>query len=118
MKEYELTVLVHPDLEVDPTAALGKVEKIITDAEGEVKKKTDEGKKRLAYALRAQDFAIYYGYDLDLPAAAPAKISAALNITDEVLRYLLVAKDPRKEKYAKIRASRKVSQSEDESEEE
>jgi len=107
MKEYELTVLVHPDLEVDPAPALSKIESLITDNGGVIKKKSDKDKKKLAYAIAGQDFAIYYEYDLELPAAAPAKISSVLNITDEVLRYLLVTKDPRKEKYAKIRASRK-----------
>ncbi len=33
--------------------------------------------------------------DVELPADAPLKISNTLNITDEVIRYLLVAVDPK-----------------------
>ena len=118
MKEYELTVLMHPDLEVDLTPALEKVKKIITENGGEVKAEANEGKKRLAYAIKTQEFAVYYAYELSLPATAPAKISSALNITDEVLRYLLVAVDPRKAKYAALVKQRKASDEEEEEKEE
>jgi ribosomal protein S6 len=54
---------------------------------------------------------------LELPAAAPAKISSVLNITDEVIRYLLVAKDPRREKLAAKRQERNKAQEEAKEEE-
>ncbi len=60
MKQYELTVLIHPDLEMNLTPAL----------------------------------------------QAPAKISSTLNITDEVLRYLLVTVDERKAKFEAKRKAR------------
>jgi small subunit ribosomal protein S6 len=100
MKEYELTVLIHPDLEVDLAPALDKVKALISDNGGEIVKESNDGKKRLAYTIRGQEFAVYYTYELKLPVSAPAKISSVLNITDEVIRYLLVAKDERKEKFA------------------
>ena len=93
MKEYELTVLVHPDLEVDVEAALKKVRNIITTAGGNIIKEDNWGKKKLAYKINKEDFAIYVYFDLGLPAEAPLKISNILNITDEVLRYLLVKAD-------------------------
>lgn len=96
MKPYELTVLLNPDLEGQAEKALEKIRKIITDNGGKVIKETEEGKKRLAYAIQKQDFALYYYYELELPASAPAKISSVLNITEEALRYLLVSVDPRK----------------------
>lgn len=93
MKEYELTVLIHPDLEVDLDAPLDKVRKLITDNGGKVLKEDNWGKKRLAYRINSQDFAVYVAMDVELPAEAPLKISNTLNITDEVLRYLLVKVD-------------------------
>ena len=71
----------------------------------------NEGKKRLAYSIKTQSFAVYYFFDVQLPAAAPAKISSTLNITDEVLRYLLVTVDERK---AKLEAKRKARKSDEE----
>ena len=93
MKEYELTVLIHPDLEVDLDAPLDKVRKLVTDNGGKVLKEDNWGKKRLAYRINSQDFAVYVAMDVELPAEAPLKISNTLNITDEVLRYLLVTTD-------------------------
>lgn len=100
MKEYELSVLFHPDLEMNLDPALDKVKKIIESAGGKITKEENDGKKRLAYSIDGQDFAVYYFIDLSLPADAPAKISSTLNITDEVLRYLLVRVDERKAKMA------------------
>ena len=115
MKNYELTVLFHPDLEMNLEPALAKVKKIIEDNGGKIAKEENEGKKRLAYKIAGQEFAVYYFYELELPAAAPAKISSVLNITDEVIRYLLVTVDERK---AKMAAKAKEETEEEVSEEE
>ena len=93
MKEYELTVLIHPDLEVDLDAPLAKIRDIIIGAGGKITKEDNWGKKKLAYKINREDFAVYVYMDLELPADAPLKISNTLNITDEVLRYLLVKQD-------------------------
>lgn len=93
MKEYELTVLIHPDLEASLETPLAKVREIITSAGGEITSEDNWGKKRLAYKINREDFAVYVYMDVKLPADAPLKISNTLNITDEVLRYLLVTVD-------------------------
>lgn len=113
MKDYELTVLFHPDLEMNLDPALDKVKKLIETNGGKIIKEENDGKKRLAYPVNSQDFAVYYYFDVSLPSAAPAKISSVLNITDEVLRYLLVTVDERKAKYA-ARAKAKKSGEEEE----
>lgn len=122
MKQYELTFLIHPDLEMNTDAVVSKVKELITSNGGKVTKETNEGKKRLAYAIKGQEYAVYYYFETELPAEAPAKISSVLNITDEVLRYLLVTVDERKIKLeAKRRAyreSRAAAAAEEQTEEE
>lgn len=98
MKAYELSILFHPDLEMNLDPAIDKVKKLIASHGGEITKEENDGKKRLAYPIKGQDFAVYYYMDLNLPAEAPAKISSVLNITDEVIRYLLVRADERRAK--------------------
>lgn len=115
MKSYELTVMIHPDLEMNISPATDKVQKLIEDSGGTIIKETNEGKKRLAYKVSGQEFAVYYYYEVELPPEAPAKISNVLNITDEVIRYLLVAADPRK---AKIEAKRAAQKDDEETNEE
>ncbi len=113
MKNYELTVLFHPDLEMNLDPAIDKVKKIVESAGGKIDKEENDGKKRLAYKINAQDFAVYYYFDVSLPSEAPAKISSTLNITDEVLRYLLVRVDERKAKLEARRKEAKKSNEED-----
>lgn len=95
MREYELTVLLHPDLEIDLEKPLGKVRKIITDNGGKIISEDNWGKKRLAYPINKEDFAVYVYMELELPAEANAKIQNTFNITDEVMRYLLITVDPK-----------------------
>ena len=95
MKDYELTVLIHPDFESDLEKALDKVRGLVAANGGEIAKEDNWGKKKLAYTIKGQDFATYVAMDLKLPATAPLKISNTLNITDEVLRYLLVKAEAR-----------------------
>lgn len=116
MKNYELTVLFHPDLEMNMEPALDKVKKLIESNGGKIVKEENDGKKRLAYSIAGQDFAVYYYFELELPAAAPAKISSVLNITDEVIRYLLVTVDERKLKMEARRNARKTSEEEEKEE--
>lgn len=93
MKKYELSVLLHPDLEANLETALDKVRGIITDAGGRITSEEVVGKKRLAYRIKGQDFAVYVYMDVELPADAPLKINSTINITDEILRSLLVVTD-------------------------
>ena len=93
MKEYELTVLVHPDLEANLDTVLDKVRALVTDNGGEIIKEDNWGKKKLAYSIRREEFAVYVYFEVKWPAEALLKISNGLNITDEVLRYLLVKAD-------------------------
>jgi len=95
VKEYELTVLIHPDLEADLETPLTKVREIITSAGGVIAREDNWGKKKLAYAINREEFAVYVYMDVELPADAPLKISNTFNITEEVLRYLLVKVDPK-----------------------
>lgn len=117
MKEYELTVLIHPDLEVDLETPLTKVRGIITSAGGSIVTEDIWGKKKLAYKIKKEDFAVYVYFDVKLPADAPLKISNTLNITDEVLRYLLVTVDEKGRKAleeAKVNASKTSDATEEE----
>ena len=116
MKNYELTVLIHPDLEMNLEPATSKVKELVEKNGGKITKEQNDGKKRLAYPIKGQDFAVYYFYEVELPAEAPKKIEGVLNITDEVLRHLLVTVDERKLKYEAKQAARQNHQEDTEEE--
>ena len=116
MKKYELSVLLHPDFEANLETALTKVRGIITEAGGEIISEDMQGKKKTAYRVKGQDFAIYVYMDVNLPAEAPVRISNTFNITDEVLRYLLVITDEKGR--AALAEAKENGRSEDVTEEE
>lgn len=115
MKDYELTVLVQPDLEPAIDTALERVRELVTTNGGEVTKEENWGKKKLAYKINKEDFAVYLYMEVKLPANAPLKISNMLNISDYAMRYLLVKAD---EKGRKMLEEAKKSEAKKEANEE
>jgi small subunit ribosomal protein S6 len=117
-RDYELVVLFHPDLEIDLEKPLAKVRQILADNGAEVVKEDNWGKRKLAYRINKEDFAVYVYMEVKIPAAGVKKIQSTLNITDEVLRYLLTAVDPRAIAAAKEAAERAEAAEEKKNEEE
>lgn len=93
MNQYEIAVLYHPDLEVDLTKAEERVAKIVADNKGKITSTDNWGKRKLAYPIKSQEFAVYVFYATELPTNSVNKIESALNITDEVVRYLITKID-------------------------
>ncbi|HRK41207.1 MAG TPA: 30S ribosomal protein S6 [Candidatus Saccharibacteria bacterium] len=114
MREYELTVLIHPDLEADLETPLKVVRDIVTSNKGTITSEDNWGKKRLAYRIAKEDFAVYVHMVIQLPPENVAKVDTTLNITDSVLRHLLVSEDPKAKAAAAEAASKKSEESEEE----
>lgn len=93
MNQYEVAVLYHPDLEIDLEKGSGKVEKIFTDNKGKVTNVDNWGKRKLAYPIKKNESAVYVIYTVELPAEAVRKVESILNITDEVIRFLITRPD-------------------------
>lgn len=91
--QYEVAVLYHPDLEVDLTKAEERVTKIFTDNGGKVTATDNWGKRKLMYPIKKQEHAIYVFYTVEMPGEGVKKVESTLNITDEVIRYLITKPD-------------------------
>ncbi len=125
MNQYEIAVLYHPDLEVDLSKAEERVNKIVTDNGGKITGTDNWGKRKLAYPIKHQDYAVYVFYTIELPGENVKKLESTLNITDEVIRYLIVRPDLKaiaKAEAAKDEKAKKAAdrgdQAEDEDDEE
>lgn len=94
MRDYELVVLYHPDLEMDLEKPLKKIEGLIKDVGGKITFSDNWGKRKLAYQIVKQDYAVYVYYELQLSDEAVAKLESMFNITDEVIRYLVTKPSP------------------------
>ena len=93
MDQYELAVLYHPDLEIDLEKAAGQVEKLVSDAGGSIKETDNWGKRKMAYKIAGHEYAVYVFYTLEMPAQGVRKLNDGLNITDEVIRFLITKPD-------------------------
>lgn len=93
MNQYEVAVLYHPGLEIDLEKGSGKVEKIFTDNKGKIVNADNWGKRKLAYPIKKNESAVYVIYTLEMPAENVKKVESVLNITDEVIRFLITRPD-------------------------
>lgn len=108
MQKYELAVLYHPDLEVDLDKGEQRVKKIIEDNKGKIVGSDSWGKKKLAYPINKLESAVYVFYIVELEPTSLAKIESTLNITDEVIRYLIVKIDEKEQ--AKVAAAKEAAE--------
>jgi small subunit ribosomal protein S6 len=93
MNQYEIAILYHPDLEIDLEKATSRVEKIFSDNNAQVLSVDNWGKRKLAYTIKKNESAIYVFYTVEIPAENVQKIEGTLNITDEVIRFLITRPD-------------------------
>ena len=105
---YEIAVLYHPDLEIDLEKASNKVEKIITDNDGKISNTDNWGKRKLAYPIAKNDFAVYVFYSVEMPAANVSRVEQTFNITDEVIRFLITKPDLKAKVKAEALAAEKA----------
>ena len=95
---YEMVVLFRPELESKMDPSLKTIADLVKQSGGDIITDQDWGRKELAYKIAGETHAIYRQYELSLPADAPAKIDGVLNITDDVIRHLIVKIDEKVEK--------------------
>jgi small subunit ribosomal protein S6 len=113
MNQYEIAVLYHPDLEIDLDKASSRVTKIFTDNGGKVVADDNWGKRKLAYNIAGNEHAVYVFYTVELPGEAVRKVESKLNITDEVIRFLITRPDLKaiaKAEAAKAEKARKAAE--------
>jgi small subunit ribosomal protein S6 len=109
MTQYEVAVLYHPDLEADLSKAEQKITKLFADNGGKLLSTDNWGKRKLVYSIKKQEYAIYVFYTVELPTESVKKVESTLNITDEVVRYLITKPDLKA--IAKAEAAKKAAAS-------
>ncbi len=93
MNQYEIAILYDPDLEIDLEKATKRIEKIFTDNGGKITNVDNWGKRKLAYPINKNESAVYVFYTVEIPGENVRKIESTLNITDEVIRFLVTRPD-------------------------
>jgi len=94
MKNYELTLILDPNLTPEKKKALiEKIKKILETSGGKVEKTDEWGKKKLAYPIRKFEEGDFLFLEINLSQQSPAEIEKKLSLEEAILRCLLVKKE-------------------------
>lgn len=92
MNEYELLYIVSPRVPADDVAnAIERVNALVTGQGGEVLTVDNWGRRRLAYPIRQYFEGTYVLTTLRMPPAGAVALEAALHLSEEIIRHLLIS---------------------------
>lgn len=90
MKDYELTLVIDPDLTSENQKKLiSTIKKTIDDLNGRIKEENEWGKKELAYPIKKRTSGFYFSFLVNFPESIPGELFNKLK-QEAILRYLLV----------------------------
>lgn len=91
MRDYELTVIINPQVEEDKlTATIEKIGRWITEKGGNIVQIGPEGKRKLAYPIKKFVEGNYVLARFQGEPEVTKKLEANLKMSEEIIRYLLV----------------------------
>ncbi len=97
MNKYELMYIIDPAVEEEARKALiAKFNDLIAGNGGIVDKVEEMGKKRLAYAVNYKTEGYYVLVNFQAEAELPRELERNLQISDSVIRYLVIKQIERK----------------------
>jgi small subunit ribosomal protein S6 len=100
---YELLYIVHPDLESSIDKSIDRVRSYIEKRDGKIIYEENWGKRKLAYPINKADVGIYVLWYFNAPKAKVASIEKDLRINEEVMRYMLLVAEEKKEAKPKVK---------------
>ena len=93
MRDYEVLYIVRADLDDDKVQdAVKRVNTLIERSGGSLERTNLWGKRKLAYEVKHQKEGSYVLQDFSFDPSRVPELEAALKITEEVLRHLIVRK--------------------------
>jgi len=96
MNKYEIMYILRADLaEEAVNAQTAKYSKTVTDAKGAVEKLDKWGIKKLAYPIDFKTEGYYVLMAFTAPRNVPAELERQMKIAEEVIRYIVVKRDPK-----------------------
>jgi len=94
MPLYELGVITDPEAAPeDETSTLERLEKIITDAGGELVDKDEWGRRQLAYPIKKKNYGVYHFWKFESPGDVLEKLNFEMRTNDVVMRFLTLNLD-------------------------
>ena len=99
MQHYELTYIVPMTYTIDELPAIKKaVSATLTDNGAAIVKESSLGKNKFSYPINKLSHGYYEVVEFDMDPANMATVERALQLTDEIVRHLVVTKRIKSEK--------------------
>jgi len=112
MPLYEMGLIVDPEVSPEEeTAALERLETIITENDGTMVEKDARGRRQLAYPIKKKNYGVYHFWTFDIAGDELEKLNFELRTSDVVMRSLTLNLDrelKRKRKLDKKRDDRQA----------
>ncbi len=90
MRQYELIIIIQPDLDEESTnGVVERVQSLITDNGGEIPNTELWGPKQLAYPLKGFREGYYVYMDVQFKPEFGTELKQSLRYIEPVIRYLL-----------------------------
>lgn len=93
MRHYEIVFMVHPDQSEQVTGMIERYTGSITEANGQVHRLEDWGRRQLAYPIEKLHKAHYVLMNVEAPSEVIAELEDTFRYNDAVLRSLTIRKD-------------------------
>ncbi len=91
---YEFTYIVNAVLSDEQIkAVVQRISKLIKENGGEIKEANEWGSRRLAYPINKKRNGYYVNLYMDVPGDIIVKLERALEIDDDILRYMTLRLD-------------------------
>jgi len=94
MKNYEIMYIINPTvLEEGREALIEKINEILKAAGANILKIEKWGERKLAYPIEKKKTGFYVLTFFEIDGTALTQVEGKLNITEELMRYIIVKKD-------------------------
>ncbi|HZU76504.1 MAG TPA: 30S ribosomal protein S6 [Dehalococcoidia bacterium] len=95
-RDYDLGIVINPEVgDEQARAIVERVTQTIAANGGQVIRVNAVGRRRLAYPIEHHRDGLYFFFDLTLPPTAVAEIERTLRVNEEIIRHLMLVRDPR-----------------------
>lgn len=90
MRHYEIVFMVHPDQSEQVPAMIERYTGLVTEAQGQVHRLEDWGRRHLAYPIDKITKAHYVLMNLECPESVISELEEIFRYNDAVIRNLIV----------------------------
>jgi small subunit ribosomal protein S6 len=98
MSKYELVVVLPGNLQKENNQKLtAKVKKVVSDLKAVIESEVDWGVRKLSYPIKQNTLGHYLIWKLDIPVSSIKEMKRLLNFETDLLRYMLLKVDTKKE---------------------